>query len=149
MDLNRETRDIDCLDARSYTSLDEMFRLGQEESDLHRKHRVYLQRVTVIEACPDDYETRLTEMYVGALANIRLFAPEAHDLALMKLGRNSERDRADVKYLAKAGHITAERLRDRYEKEMRSYIAVPERRADPIVELWVEMIQEEQGLSRA
>jgi hypothetical protein len=44
-----------------------------------------LERVTVIEAFPDSYETRLTEMYAGAFTRIRLFAPEAHDLALMKL----------------------------------------------------------------
>ncbi len=144
---DRETRDIDCLDARSHTNLDEMFRRGQEGSGLHKKHHVYLQRVTIIEACPDDYETRLTEMYAGSLEKIRLFAPEAHDLALMKLGRNSERDREDVKYLARTGHITAEQLQDRYDREMRSYIALPERRTDPIVEMWTEMIREEQERS--
>jgi hypothetical protein len=35
-------------------------------------------------------------MYPGQLKNIRLMAPEAHDLALMKLDRNIERDREDV-----------------------------------------------------
>ena len=61
----------------------------------------------------------------------------------MKLGRNIERDREDVKYLARQGLITTEGLRRRYETEMRSYIAQPERRTDPVLELWVEMIREE------
>lgn len=140
---DRETRDLDVLDARSHGKLDELFELAQEGSALHKKHSVYLQRVTILEAYPGDYETRLSEMYAGAFTKMRLFAPEAHDLALMKLGRNSERDREDVKYLVRAGRITEEELRDRYEKEMRGYIAVLERRTDPIVELWIDMIRKE------
>ena len=103
-----------------------------------------MERVTVIEAFPDSYETRLTEMYAGAFTRIRLFAPEAHDLALMKLQRNIERDREDVKHLARVGLITSGELRDRYEKEMRPYIALPEQRTDPIIKFWVDMILEAQ-----
>jgi G:T-mismatch repair DNA endonuclease (very short patch repair protein) len=66
-----------------------------------------------------------------------------HDLALMKLGRNIERDSEDVKYLARQGFITSMELKDRYEKEMRPYIALAEQRTDPVIELWVEMIREE------
>jgi hypothetical protein len=82
-------------------------------------------------------------MYPGQLKHIRLFAPEAHDLALMKLGRNIERDREDVKFLARQGFITPEELKHRYEKEMRPYIALPEQRTDPVLDLWVEMIRED------
>jgi uncharacterized nucleotidyltransferase DUF6036 len=82
--------------------------------------------VAVIEAYPEDYETRLTEMYPRQLKHIRLLALEAHDLALTNLGRNIERDREDVKFLARQQFITPEELRRRYEKEMRSYIAQPD-----------------------
>ena len=116
---------------------------GAEGSELDRKYRVYLDLVGVIEAYPEDYENRLAEMYPRQLKHIQLWAPEAHDLALMKLGRNIERDREDVKYLARQGLITPEELRRRYETEMRSYIAQPEQRTDPVLELWVEMIREE------
>jgi hypothetical protein len=68
--------------------------------------------------------------------------PEAHDLALMKLGRNIERDRDEVKSLARQRFITPEGLKQRYEKEMRPYISVPERRADPVLDFWIEMIRE-------
>jgi hypothetical protein len=78
----RETRDLDVLEVRSSGNIETLFELAREGSKLHKKHHVYLDRVTVIEAPPDNYETRLIEMYAGAFANIRLFAVEAHDLAL-------------------------------------------------------------------
>jgi len=140
---DRETRDLDVLEVRSSGATEELFELAREGSALHKKHHVYLVRVTIIEAPPDNYETRLTEMYAGAFTRIRLFAPEAHDLALMKLQRNIERDREDVKHLVRNGHITASKLLDRYEKEMKPYIAIPEKRTDPVIRLWIDMIHEE------
>jgi Nucleotidyltransferase of unknown function (DUF6036) len=142
----RETRDVDVLDITPKTQRQEFLRKGAEGSELHLKHHVYLHLVTVIEAYPEDYETRITEMYPAQLKHIRLCAPEAHDLALMKLGRNIERDREDVKFLARQGFITPEELKHRYEKEMRSYIFLPERYTDPVLDLWVEMIREEDSL---
>ena len=79
-------------------------------------------------------------MYPGELNHVRLLTPEAHDLALMKLGRNIERDRGDVKFLARQGFITPEELKRRYEREMRPYITQPEHRSDPVLNRWVEMI---------
>lgn len=140
----RGTRDLDVLDVRSSGETEKLFELAREGSGLHKKHGVYLDRVTIIEAPPDRYETRLTKMYAGAFAKIRLFAPEAHDLALMKLQRNIERDREDVKHLARNGHITTKQLLNRYEQEMRPYIALPEQRTDPVIQFWIDMISEEQ-----
>jgi hypothetical protein len=37
-------------------------------------------------------------------------------------------------------YYTPEALKPRYEKEMRPYISVPERRADPVLDFWIEMI---------
>jgi uncharacterized nucleotidyltransferase DUF6036 len=140
---SRETRDIDVLTAHSSHDTNELFECSREGSELHKKHKVYLDRVTVIEAYPEDYEDRLVEMYAGEFNNIRLLVPEAHDLALMKLQRNNEKDREDVKYLARTGHLTPDILKERYEKEMRSYIALPERRTDHVVKLWIDMINED------
>jgi hypothetical protein len=141
----RQTRDVDVLCITPKAQLQDFLDKGAQGSELHRKHRVYLDLVGVIDAYPDDYQTRLTEMYAGQLKHIRLLAPEAHDLALMKLGRNIERDREDVKFLARNKFITPEGLKTRYEEEMRSYLAQPERRTDPVIDLWVEMIREEAG----
>jgi hypothetical protein len=142
----RQTLDLDVLSMRPRAQSELFLEKAGKGSELHRKHHVYLDAVPVIDH-PEDYETRLTELYPRQFSYIRLLAPEAHDLALMKLGRNIERDREDVKFLARQGYITAEGLERRYKDEMRSYIALAEKRTDPVVELWVEMIREEQGRS--
>lgn len=61
-------------------------------------------------------------------------------MALTKLTRNSDRDRADVEYLATAVPLDATELRERYNGEMRGYVSVPERE-DLTLNLWIEMIE--------
>jgi hypothetical protein len=75
--------------------------IGGKGSALHRKHKVYLDAVTVATP-PENYEDRLVPMFPGAWIRLSLFALEAHDLALSKLERNMERDRDDVQQLARA-----------------------------------------------
>lgn len=74
-------------------------------SPLHRKHKLYLDAVTVATP-PEDYERRLVPMFPGNWTHLRLLALEAHDIALSKLERNHERDRDDVQQLARAGHLS-------------------------------------------
>jgi hypothetical protein len=138
----RETSDVDVLSIAPNTQREDFLAKGAEGSELHKKHRVYLDLVGVIEAWPEEYEARLSEMYPGQLKHIRLLAPEAHDLALMKLGRNIERDRDDVKFLARSGFITGQELELRYQNEMRPYISNPETRLDPVLTFWLKMIVE-------
>lgn len=66
---------------------------------------------------------RLREMFPGAFQNLRLMALDRYDLALIKLERNIERDRSDVRYLARAIPFDLEPLRDRYQQELRPYLA--------------------------
>ena len=139
----RETRDLDVLSITPNTQREAFLQRGAEGSDLHRKYKIYLDLVTVLEAYPENYEERLTEIFSGQLKHIRLLAPEAHDLALMKLGRNIERDRDDVKYLARQGFLIPEELERRYQNEMRPYLALPEQRNDWVMKLWIEMLHEE------
>ena len=140
---SRQTFDIDVLAITPNSQRQEFLQNAAKGSVLHRKHGVYLDLVTVIQAYPEDYDQRLTEMYSGQLKKIRLFAVEPHDLALMKLERNAERDRVDVMFLASQGLITASELDRRYRAEMRSYIGVPERSTDITLQLWVSMMKEE------
>ena len=140
---SRQTFDIDVLAITPNSQRQEFLQNAARGSVLHRKHGVYLDLVTVIQAYPEDYDQRLTEMYSGQLKKIRLFAVEPHDLALMKLERNAERDRVDVLFLARQGLVTADELERRYRAEMRSYIGVPERSTDITLQLWVSMIKEE------
>jgi len=53
--LARPTADIDVLAVRPQMDLNPLAGIG---SSLHKKHRVYVQRVTVLEAYPEDYEER-------------------------------------------------------------------------------------------
>ena len=140
---SRQTFDIDVLAITPNSQRQEFLQNAAKGSVLHRKHGVYLDLVTVIQAYPEDYDQRLTEMYSGQLKKIRLFAVEPHDLALMKLERNAERDRVDVMFLASQGLVTASELDRRYRAEMRSYIGVPERSTDITLRLWVSMMKEE------
>lgn len=135
--LVRPTADVDVLVVRPPMDINQLAGIG---SPLHKKHRVYLQLVTVLEAYPEDYEERLTEMFPGALSNLRLFALDPHDLALTKLRRNSQRDREDVLHLANAAPLDIETLRVRYQ-EMRPCLGNPERE-DLTLKLWIEAIEE-------
>jgi G:T-mismatch repair DNA endonuclease (very short patch repair protein) len=77
-------------------------------------------------------------MFSGAWRRLRLFALEAHDLALSKLERNMERDRDDVQQLARAGHLRADILRERYYAELRPNLLAHEARHDLTLRLWLE-----------
>jgi hypothetical protein len=102
---------------------------------------VYLQHVTVLSAYPDAYENRLAELFVGRYRHLRLWALEAHDLALTKLERNWDRDRSDLTLMARAGLLDAEILKQRYYREMRPYL-IDTSRHDLTVKLWVEIIDD-------
>jgi hypothetical protein len=133
----RPTADIDVLVVKPQIDLNPLAGIG---SFLHKKHGLYVQRVTVLEAYPEDYEQRLTELFPGALRRLRLFALDPYDLALTKLRRNSQRDREDVLYLANAVPFDIGTLRDRYQ-EMRPCLGNPERE-DLTLKLWIEAIEE-------
>jgi len=79
-------------------------------------------------------------MYPGLFKHLRLLALEAHDLALTKLERNVQRDRDDVKPLARTGKHDLEKLQARYQDELRPYLGRPERE-DLTLKLWIEMIR--------
>ena len=140
--LARSTADKDVLSVVPHGDLRVLAEVGRQGTALHLKHGVYLDVVTVA-THPDDYETRLTEMHQGTLRHLRLLALEPYDLALTKLTRNADRDRADVEFLATVVPLDAALLRGRYEREMRPYLNRPERE-DLTLELWIEIILEAQ-----
>jgi hypothetical protein len=91
---------------------------------------------------PEDYEARLLEMFPGAYMNLRLMALDPYDLALSKLERNSQKDRDDVRFLAKRVPFDLDLLQQRYRTELRWQLGVA-KREDLTLELWVEMIEED------
>jgi hypothetical protein len=132
----RTTSDVDFLGVVPNVGSD-LTELAGKGSVLHQKHKVYLDAVNVATP-PEDYEERLVPMFPGAWDHLRLFALEAHDLALSKLERNMERDRDDVQQLARAGHLKPETLRERYYRELRPNLLAHEARHDLTLKLWLE-----------
>lgn len=139
--LARPTADVDVLVIAPRDESERLMSLAGKGSKLHRKHGLYLDLVTVA-TVPDGYDLRLTEMFPGAFKHLRLYAFDPYDIALAKLERNVQRDRDDVKHLARTVLFDLEVLKERYEKELRPYLAIPERE-DLTFRLWLETIAED------
>jgi Nucleotidyltransferase of unknown function (DUF6036) len=121
------------------TSHQQIESIAGVNSALHRKYRVYLQHVTVT-SYPEEYAKRLVRMFPNASwQHLRLFALEAHDLALSKLERNNSRDREDIRGLANSGHLDPTTLKERYQDELRPNLIANEESRDLTLKLWLEM----------
>lgn len=141
--LARPTADVDVIQVRGESSVADVQRIGGKGSALARKHRVYIDIVTVADV-PERYEERLIDVYTRAFKNLRVRVFERHDLALAKLGRNQDYDREDVRRLAQGPGLDVAVLEQRYRDELRWRLGKPERE-DLTLELWVEMITELQN----
>lgn len=101
-DLPRPTGDVDYVAATPANAITDLQNIAGQGSALSQKYGLYFQHVTVADV-PDDYVTRLEEVFSGEFAQLRLFALEVHDLVLAKLVRNSPVDLEDAKFLARTG----------------------------------------------
>lgn len=137
--LTRATADIDILESKG-TDLAEIARLAGRGSPLHKRHKVFVDVVTVAEV-PQDYADRLGAVLGDSFEKLRLRVFERHDLVLAKLTRNSDRDRADVESIAAGPGLDVATLRNRYRNELRDKLGRPERE-DLTLELWIEIIEE-------
>lgn len=143
--LMRSTVDVDALPAAGRGAWRYLASMAGKGSELHQKYGVYLDFVTIA-TIPEDYDQRLTEMFPGAFRRLRLLALDPYDLALAKLERNIQRDRDDVKHLARTIPFDLETLKDRYLKELRPLLGNPSRE-DLTLRLWVEAIEEDRRRS--
>jgi hypothetical protein len=142
--LPRSTNDLDYRKLVPYNRMDDLERMAGLGSALARKHKVYVRR-TGVESMPESYEERLTELFPGRFKKVRLFVPDPYDLVLSKLTRNIERDREDVKFLARAKRLDPVVLRERYEKELRPIVIGPPERTDGTLTFWLEAYFGESG----
>jgi Nucleotidyltransferase of unknown function (DUF6036) len=110
--------------------------LSGEGSKLAGKHKVHVHRAAVA-SLPLNYEDRLVEIFPGHFRHLRLFVLDPYDLVLSKLSRNIERDRDDVKHLAKTQKLDPTVLRERY-KELRVNLIGPPEKHDATLEFWLE-----------
>jgi len=84
----------------------------------------------------------MIEMFPDAYRHLRLMALDPYDLALSKLERNSQKDRDDVRFLARSVPLDPEVLKRRYATELRWQLGRPERE-DLTLRLWSEIILED------
>jgi hypothetical protein len=137
----RTTADVDFLTLVQRN--DDLIAYAGQGSKLHVRHKIYLDPVGVANV-PENYEDRLVEMFSGTFKRLKLFALDPYDIALSKLERNIERDRDDVKYLARVIPFDLNILEQRYTNELRTYLGNP-KREDLTLKLWIEMVEEERG----
>ena len=81
-------------------------------------------------------------MFAKTFNHLRLCALDPYDLALSKIERNTQRDRDDVKHLARTLPLDVNVLKDRYEKELRPDLGNPTRE-DLTLKLRIGAIEEE------
>lgn len=140
---SRSTGDLDVLEIAPAAAGRSLLELGMQGGPLHKKYHIYLDRVGVAKV-PENYEDRLTAIFPRTFKHLRLLALDPYDLALSKLERNIQRDRDDVKHLAKTVPFNLKILKERYQKELRWQLGNPERE-DLTLRLWVEAIEEERS----
>jgi uncharacterized nucleotidyltransferase DUF6036 len=140
---SRETADLDVLLIAPGEQRMPLLKLGIQGGALHKKYAVYMDYVAVAKV-PEDYEERMSEMFPGAYKHLRLHALDPYDLALSKLERNIQRDRDDVKHLARVVPFDLDVLKERYEKELRWQLGNP-KREDLTLKLWIEMIEQDRS----
>jgi hypothetical protein len=140
---SRTTGDLDVLEIAPAAAGRSMLKLGMQGGPLHKKYHIYLDRVGVAKV-PENYEDRLSEIFPRVFKHLRLLALDPYDLALSKLERNIQRDRDDVKHLAKTVPFDLEVLKRRYQKELRWQLGNPDRE-DLTLRFWIEAIEEERS----
>jgi len=112
----RTTADLDYTDVVPFQAASELERIAGKDSDLAKKHKVYLQFVRVSDY-PEGYKSRLIALSLG-LKKLTLLTFEPYDLLLSKLTRNSDKDMEDVRVLVQKLHLKFDVLLKRFETEM-------------------------------
>jgi hypothetical protein len=134
--LPRPTDDLDYFSVIPQHAFEELQALGGLGSQLCKKYKVFLQRVGAIADLPENYDHRLHELHLG-LPKLSLKVLDPYDLVLSKLTRNSPKDREDVKFLAANLKLSFKVLSERFEAEMKPWIANADRHILTL-KLWQE-----------
>ena len=134
--LPRRTGDVDYIEIRPPEAMKVLEEIAGRGSPLAKKHGLCFHHVGIVTP-PESHADRLIELLPGRFQNLRLFALEAHDLALCKLERNLPVDRRDVAYLAKKVPLDPGLLRKRYEQELRPIVMGDVKRHDQTLEMWI------------
>jgi hypothetical protein len=75
---SRPTGDLDALEIIPQAAGLTMLELGVQGAPLHKEYKIYLDRVGVAKV-PEEYESRLTEIFRKTFKHLRLFALDPYD----------------------------------------------------------------------
>jgi hypothetical protein len=134
--LARPTADVDYIEIRPPEAMKVLEETAGTESPLAKRHGLCFHHVGIVTP-PESYADRLVELFPGQFQNLRLFALEAHDLALCKLERNLPVDLKDVAHLARTVPLNPAVLRERYNQEFRPNVMGDVKRHDQTLEMWI------------
>jgi hypothetical protein len=81
--------------------------MAGDDSALHRKHKIYMHRVTVT-TLREEYEDRLSEMASGQFERLGLLVPDPYDYILSKLQRAGLKDSDEALYLFRSRKLQLE-----------------------------------------
>ena len=135
--LLRGTNDLDYFTLHPANQIAHLQDIAGEGSALARKHKVHVHHAGIA-SLPESYEERMFELFPGLFKNIRLCVLDPYDLVLSKLSRNIERDRDDVKFLARTQNLDGSILRKRYDAELKVTLTGPPERHDNTLKFWLE-----------
>lgn len=133
----RPTNDIDYFTLVPVQAAGHLESLAGQNSELARRFGLHLH-AAAITTLPEDYEERLEELLPGEFKNLKILVLDPYDLILSKLERNIDRDRHDVKYLARTLNLDAAILRERYFTEFRPICIGRPEYHDQTLEFWLE-----------
>ena len=140
--LDRPTGDIDVVAVTPSYLKQWLIKIAGEGSLLHKKHKIYLQIVTVANL-PHSFEERLRLVSTGQFTRLSLFIPDPIDLVLSKLTRNNDVDFEDAKFLARSTAFDIDLMEKRYLEELKPYVIGPVKWHDQTLRLWMEAIREQ------
>jgi hypothetical protein len=132
-DIPRHTGDLDYLDTVPSAAKSQLSEIAGPESHLARRYGLHIHFAGVIDM-PENYASRLIDI-THNLKKLSLLVPEVYDLLLSKLTRNSPKDREDIKYLIQRERLAFDKLRFRFDTEMRPATGSRERH-ELTIELW-------------
>ena len=116
-------RELDYIATRPPSGTALLERGATKGSALARQHRLSLRFYPA--EFIEDYEKRLAPIFAGRFPRLRLYAMEAHDLALSTLGSSRATDSALLRALTAGRLLRAAVLEKRYVDSLRPYIADP------------------------
>ncbi|MBI4677081.1 MAG: hypothetical protein HY748_05810 [Elusimicrobia bacterium] len=118
----RATMDLDVLIEEARVQ-DLLIEWGGPDSDLARRYGLHLQaaNVTLMPIEDPDWRGRAVEVLKGEFSALKTMALGKEDLVLSKLGRYSDKDRADIQYLLEESGVDPSRLIRLFKSARRFY----------------------------